>query len=276
MSQGNGRLVAIANLKGGTGKSTLAVHLAGVLAERGHRVALCDADPQRTAYLWARRVRLPITAEREALESVVEARRWVARLVRLLDQHGWVVLDLPALIGPAVASALLLGHVVLVPLAPTAVDRDGTLRTLRYVRIARETRGEQAAVVRLVPMRVGRADGAELRFLEQLAQLGERLAPPLGDHPGLADCLVSGRWIGEEPACADAHEEFRRLAVMVEELAAAAQDAPLLVQARRVVEREPALLRRPLRHVTAQRRPSLWPFGRRRTPPEDAPAQPDS
>lgn len=263
MSEAKGRLVAVANLKGGSGKSTLAVHLAGALAERGHRVALLDADPQRTAFLWARRVGLPILAEREALDSVVEARRWVTRLLGLLDSHAWVVLDLPSVIGPALASALLVGHVVLIPLAPTPLDIEGTVRTLRYVRIAREARGERAAVVRLVPIRVGRADPEELHFREQLSGLGERLTPPVGDHPQLAECFAAGVWIGGEPACAAAYEEFHRLADAVEGLAAVAPDAPLLVRARRVVEPAPAPLRRPLRHLADAGRRSFWPFGRR-------------
>lgn len=45
-------VVVVANPKGGVGKSTLATHVAGYFASRGHAVMLGDADRQQSSRLW--------------------------------------------------------------------------------------------------------------------------------------------------------------------------------------------------------------------------------
>jgi chromosome partitioning protein len=46
------KTILIANPKGGCGKTTLSVNIAGYLANRGNRVALLDMDRQQSAALW--------------------------------------------------------------------------------------------------------------------------------------------------------------------------------------------------------------------------------
>ena len=59
--------ILIANPKGGCGKTTLSVNIAGYLANRGKRVALFDMDRQQSAALWldTRPYDLPIVHSKE-------------------------------------------------------------------------------------------------------------------------------------------------------------------------------------------------------------------
>jgi chromosome partitioning protein len=71
-------IIAIANQKGGVGKTTLAAHLAYWLAQQGRKVIIVDADPQGNATSWALNGELPYSA----LWSLLIAERNLGELIQ--------------------------------------------------------------------------------------------------------------------------------------------------------------------------------------------------
>ncbi|WP_299907504.1 AAA family ATPase [uncultured Paracoccus sp.] len=56
-------VISFANPKGGAGKTTSALLLAGELAAKGARVAIIDADPERWISQWAKLPGKPATID---------------------------------------------------------------------------------------------------------------------------------------------------------------------------------------------------------------------
>jgi len=77
------RVIAVANQKGGTGKTATAVNIGAALAELGQRVLLVDCDPQANAT-----VSLGVDYEQVSLSVAEVLNGEPARLDRLLSVHG--------------------------------------------------------------------------------------------------------------------------------------------------------------------------------------------
>src|SRR5918998_1386675 len=124
-------VVAVAQQKGGSGKSTVAANLAAVLASGGSRVALLDTDPQGSVTRWheerqrhAGRV-APLFFDRPSGWRVPTA------LDKLKRNHDVVVLDTPPHAGTDAKVAIRAADLVLMPLQPSPADlwaSEGTRR----------------------------------------------------------------------------------------------------------------------------------------------------
>jgi chromosome partitioning protein len=111
-------IIAIASQKGGSGKTTLAVHLATRAAQAGHESCVIDTDPQATAAAWS-------DWRGEFLPVVVTAPP--ARLGRTIEsakKNGvdFLVIDTPPHADAAAREAIKVADVVLVPTRTRAFD----------------------------------------------------------------------------------------------------------------------------------------------------------
>lgn len=129
-------IVALLNQKGGVGKTTLALHLAGEWARRGDRVTLVDADPQGSALDWSEQ------RAREGLPrlfgTIGLARDTLHREVPELAQNvDHIVIDGPPRVAGLVRSALLSADLVLIPVQPSPFDGWASAEILRLIEEAR-------------------------------------------------------------------------------------------------------------------------------------------
>ena len=104
--------ILIANPKGGSGKTTLSINIAGYLASCGHKVAMLDLDRQKSATQW-------LTSRPHSLPAIGLLHAEEGKSVAA----DWLVIDSPAgMHGKNLGHALKLAHKVIVPIAPSMFD----------------------------------------------------------------------------------------------------------------------------------------------------------
>lgn len=209
------RLIASGNLKGGTGKTTIAVNLACALARRGDRVLLLDLDPQATATQWAESEHIPVEVLAEPPVGAASGGRLQRRLTALSRTFDIVVLDLPPVSSPILAAALLAVDLVLVPVTPSALDVGPTTATLELVRSTREARRGTAPKALLVPNRVDRRAGYDAATRSAVESLVERWAPPVRLSSDHVDAFAARTWVGGYAPESEATQDVLGLAYAV-------------------------------------------------------------
>ena len=157
-------VVAIANPKGGVGKSTVATNLAGYFARQGHAVMLGDTDKQQSSRAWLAlrpRAAAPIATWDINADHIARPPKGTTHVV--LDTpaglHGWRFNDV-----------LKLADHVIVPVQPSMFDILATQDFLRKLADEKKIRHGDAKLG-IVGMRVDartRAADQLQRFIEQL------------------------------------------------------------------------------------------------------------
>ena len=174
-----GRIYALANQKGGVGKTTTAVNLAACLAEAGERSLVIDLDPQANATSGlgerangrstydlldgaaltelARPTRFPnldlVPSKPELAGAAVElAGRGdgdgylAASLDGARERYAFVFLDCPPSLGPLTVNALAAADRVLVPLQAEYYALEGLAQLLHSVDLVRARLNPRLAV----------------------------------------------------------------------------------------------------------------------------------
>jgi chromosome partitioning protein len=197
----NMKTIALVTEKGGTGKSTVAVHLAVCALRQGKSVAVIDLDPQASARHWV---------ERRISNDIAVVSATSQELPRLLEgarkQHADLVV-----IDTAGRSDVTTGHVIeaadllLIPCRPSIYDLEASQRTAEQIKKAG---GKKAVfVLNAVQSRGVRAQEAR----EALQGMFPVAPVELHQLVAYSDALNDGRSVEEMEPYGKAALEIRAL-----------------------------------------------------------------
>jgi chromosome partitioning protein len=197
-----GKVITVAQQKGGAGKTTVAVTLGVALARRGLRVAFLDTDPQGSLGRWflTRRAALADPGVDFATASAWGVSYECEKLRKGADI---VIIDTPPKVDADLRPALREADLVLVPVAASLVDLwavDGVMDLC-----ARERR---RALILLNRMKAG--SRLALDVAGAAAEVAEVAATRLGQRVAYAETL--GRGLAASETRGEAAHEAEALA----------------------------------------------------------------
>lgn len=206
------KIITVFNQKGGAGKTTVSVHLAGALGLRGSRALIVDMDEQNTATRWVGQAdeEHPFPA---AIMNLAALDGSMHREVKKqIDRYDFIVIDCPpAVHSQAPMSALLISDLGIIPVVPSPADLWATVMAKE---LANKTRGLNDTLhVRVLANAVQRRTSLARDAIEILGEDDDipLMKSMIGARSAFRECQAIGATVHRVPGAKEAIAEVEAM-----------------------------------------------------------------
>lgn len=213
------KVVTVFNQKGGCGKTTLCMQLAGSMGLRGFKTLVVDMDPQGTAVRWSAAASegQPFPA---AVMSLAPMEGRMHREVKnYMNNYDIIFIDCPPAMNSAVpTSAMLVSDLALIPVVPSPADIWAAEAAKKLAQTASVT--NEGLLTRVAPNMVQRQTTLAKGLLEVLNEDEhfKVLSNHLASRSAFRECQIMGATVHSVPRSQTAIAELEAITDEILEL----------------------------------------------------------
>ena len=198
-----GKIIAFANQKGGSGKTTLSANLAVLWANSGYKIAVIDADAQKSLTYWLEARKKYYGLEPTGIDYYpFDPRNLEDDLNKIKKKYDFIIIDSPPSITFETVQIIKSSNAIYVPVQPSPLD---LMATVPFLAIVKQERKKATVILNRVMPRAKLTDAMVIR----LRYAGAKIARSrISGKIIFAETFTVGRGVVDISVTSDASKEI--------------------------------------------------------------------